>query len=130
MAAQQTPLRRGLPRVAGGEPWPPAGAVVELEVPEEVVAPAAVSADTTAGLSAVPLRRGLPRVPGGEPFPPAAQVLLPVPADAGQPQPVEQAISAEPQVVETARPVVPEQTVAAETRQRPRDVATQRPART
>jgi thiosulfate reductase cytochrome b subunit len=92
-------LRRGLPRVPGGEPWPPAG---EVSVSEPVrsgapaaqpavpaatppaaapaTAPAALAAGTTA------LRRGLPRVPGGEPWPaagraPAAAAAFAVRAD-------------------------------------------------
>ncbi|CAH0181881.1 cytochrome b/b6 domain-containing protein [Microbacterium sp. Bi128] len=84
-------VRRGLPRVPGGEPWPaaedgapraaaaatapePAAAPVpRVDPPEatvpEVTVPAAVGAASTAGLA---LRRGLPRAPGGEPWPPAA----------------------------------------------------------
>ncbi|WP_292902013.1 cytochrome b/b6 domain-containing protein [Microbacterium sp.] len=83
-------VRRGLPRVPGGEPWPavengtptaaapatapePAAAPVpRVDPPEatvpEVTVPAAVSAADTTGLA---LRRGLPRAPGGEPWPPA-----------------------------------------------------------
>ncbi|MEW2006076.1 cytochrome b/b6 domain-containing protein [Microbacterium sp. NPDC079208] len=77
-------LRRGLPRVPGGEPWPPADATVEtVDAAVAVEAPVAtpVSATTEGGEDgpaavtpdAAPrraLRRGLPRVPGGEPWPP------------------------------------------------------------
>lgn len=43
--ADGTALRRGLPRVAGGEPWPPAGfAPTPTRVPAPVVAPAADAA--------------------------------------------------------------------------------------
>jgi thiosulfate reductase cytochrome b subunit len=95
-AAVVRQLRRGLPRVPGGEPWPPAGEVsvsvaAPSKAPAVVVAadagavaaeeaavptatlPAAAPATAPAALTAgsIPLRRGLPRVPGGEPWPPA-----------------------------------------------------------
>lgn len=70
----QVELRRGLPRVAGGEPWPPAG-TVEPGAAEVLVA----------------LRRGLPRTPGGEPWPPAGQVAVAAP-------PAEPAVQEEPVV--------------------------------
>ena len=67
-------LRRGLPRVPGGEPWPPL--IDDPTTPttcapaEPVAAPATVSASSpTTGL-----RQGLPRTPGGEPWPPATAV--------------------------------------------------------
>ncbi|WP_256714383.1 cytochrome b/b6 domain-containing protein [Microbacterium sp. RU33B] len=85
-------VRRGLPRVPGGEPWPPASAA-PAPVSAAPVAAAAVAADTAAPTdepvpapvsaaparaasvaapsSTTPLRRGLPRVAGGEPWPPA-----------------------------------------------------------
>ena len=88
-------LRRGLPRVPGGEPWPPGDvptSLVEAPVAASVVstsgadtpdvgqpreerptrdvsAPGATAA--TASAATGPLRRGLPRAPGGEPWPPA-----------------------------------------------------------
>ncbi|WP_149083668.1 MULTISPECIES: cytochrome b/b6 domain-containing protein [Microbacterium] len=94
-------LRRGLPRVPGGEPWPPAGVTVEtgdavepsgmaaaVEAPEAAPVatpaeraedrPVPVTPDDTAPAAtpdAAPrpvLRRGLPRVPGGEPWPTSA----------------------------------------------------------
>lgn len=100
-SASGSALRRGLPRVPGGEPWPPAGAA---PVAAETVAPAASPSDSesraaasvvdgghlatptsavaapspvaapsaAAAPSAVVLRRGLPRVAGGEPWPPAS----------------------------------------------------------
>ncbi|QPK82868.1 cytochrome b/b6 domain-containing protein [Corynebacterium qintianiae] len=87
----QTPLRRGLPRVEGGEPWPPAGSFAELNVPDTAAADTNAS-DTTAAaavpepeseeLTAVAVRRGLPRVPGGDAYPPVTETLLPVPAAA------------------------------------------------
>jgi thiosulfate reductase cytochrome b subunit len=94
-------LRRGLPRVPGGEPWPPADVTVDAvdavdavevaAVAEVAAVEAPVSATTervergaaeveaavaTPSLSedAAPrpaLRRGLPRVPGGDPWPPS-----------------------------------------------------------
>ena len=76
----QVELRRGLPRVPGGEPWPPAGTVDVADAPVDAApvetAQAPVSADTVE----VPLRRGLPRVEGGEPWPPAGTVRVAVPA--------------------------------------------------
>lgn len=95
-AAGAQQLRRGLPRVPGGEPWPPAGeAPVSVAAPsgapaagatptpavaDTTPAPAAVAAATERATPAAPatltpgttpLRRGLPREPGGEPWPPA-----------------------------------------------------------
>ena len=83
----QVELRRGLPRVPGGEPWPPAGTVdvaaapvadTPVETAPVETAPVPVSADTVE----VPLRRGLPRVEGGEPWPPAGTVKVAAPAAA------------------------------------------------
>ncbi len=89
-AAPARAVRRGLPRVPGGEPWPPASvapAVVEqapAPAAEPAAAPAATdpatvsapradvaTATTPAAEGTTPLRRGLPRVAGGEPWPPA-----------------------------------------------------------
>ncbi|MDR7183690.1 thiosulfate reductase cytochrome b subunit [Microbacterium trichothecenolyticum] len=94
-------VRRGLPRVPGGEPWPPASVVPavaaevaavaatetaarpevtpsEAAVEEKVASVVAATAGTeqevtpsAAGDGAKALRRGLPRVAGGEPWPPA-----------------------------------------------------------
>ncbi|WP_439590898.1 cytochrome b/b6 domain-containing protein [Microbacterium sp.] len=94
-------VRRGLPRIAGGEPWPaassvaPAAAAVAPASTAEPVeaaavvppapapasaaaaaAPASTAPASTAPAEAAPsagsaLRRGLPRVAGGEPWPPA-----------------------------------------------------------
>ena len=94
-AAAGSVLRRGLPRIAGGEPWPPAGASASL-VPELVEGTRPAVADASTGLAATAapavasapagpanapaaalaqagsaLRRGLPRVGGGDPWPPA-----------------------------------------------------------
>ena len=90
----QVELRRGLPRVPGGEPWPPAGTVDVADAPVDAApvetAQAPVSADTVE----VPLRRGLPRVEGGEPWPPAGTVRVAAPA----------AAAAEPAAVDPAEP--------------------------
>lgn len=56
-------VRRGLPRIAGGEPWPSAVPVAPpVEVPDRP-APEAATPSVT-------VRRGLSRVPGGAPWPP------------------------------------------------------------
>lgn len=86
-------LRRGLPRTADGEPWPPAsaggvlGAMPPSTVASDVSAsvvdaaevlaprrPAPGRAGTQAGDMPVAVRRGLPRTADGEPWPPAGQV--------------------------------------------------------
>lgn len=85
-------LRRGLPRVAGGEPWPPTTgggwsalpaptpAAPEANIPPEpeasvIAAAAAASPSTTpADGRGAEVRRGLPRTPGGEPWPPGGTV--------------------------------------------------------
>ncbi|GAA1542388.1 thiosulfate reductase cytochrome b subunit [Microbacterium ginsengiterrae] len=100
-------LRRGLPRVVGGDPWPPAG---EIEV-SDAAAPAAAAPDAAPEAApaeegvdsltvaqpvpspaaaqppqgepqvqpggGVTLRRGLPRTPGGEPWPPGDPAAAP-----------------------------------------------------
>ncbi|MFT4166303.1 MAG: cytochrome b/b6 domain-containing protein [Microlunatus sp.] len=99
MTVSLRPLRQGLPRIPGGEPWPPAG-FVELEdrpdflaetapaadaspsvaqpvaPPPEDSAPADAAPESTTEVRQVPLRRGLPRTPGGEPWPPAGFGML------------------------------------------------------
>ncbi|WP_311357513.1 cytochrome b/b6 domain-containing protein [Corynebacterium riegelii] len=75
-------LRRGLPRVAGGEPWPPADAVGPA-LPEPAAASVAgvgVAAGVSAGVATmnVALRRGLPRVAGGPAWPEADSAQVPV----------------------------------------------------
>src|SRR5699024_7400850 len=97
-AAVGPAFRRGLPRVAGGEPWPPAAAApagaaaavstpapaaAEPAEPIEVPAPAPGAAAPPApapASAAVPTsegtaRRGLPRVAGGEAWPAAGTVV-------------------------------------------------------
>jgi len=83
-------IRRGLPRIPGGEPWPPAPAPARAATPA-IRADAAADAGTAAPAetrlpqhaapptiealieanepSSRAVRRGLPRVPGGEPWP-------------------------------------------------------------
>ncbi len=95
-------LRRGLPRIPGGEPWPPATvtaptaaapttpvAAVAEQTPDAVTTPAAAPA-TAAAVAApavapssvesvteeVSLRRGLPRVAGGAPWPEVASAAV------------------------------------------------------
>lgn len=83
----QVELRRGLPRVPGGEPWPPAGTVDVADAPVEDAPVAAGAAAPVVGATEtteVPLRRGLPRVPGGEPWPPAGTVRVAAPAAAAE----------------------------------------------
>ncbi|EPD84661.1 hypothetical protein HMPREF1529_01264 [Microbacterium sp. oral taxon 186 str. F0373] len=92
MATGGSSMRRGLPRIAGGEPWPPAASapaevaveaapVAESTVAEVGMAPSAVAPtnsgeQATAVAASAPsrgsetvVRRGLPRVAGGEPWP-------------------------------------------------------------
>lgn len=80
-------VRRGLPRVAGGSPWPP--------VDEVVLAPGTVPVavrEVTGGGSAgsgfaeVAVRHGLPRVAGGPPWPPVKSVDVATAYAAGQPE--------------------------------------------
>ncbi|MCP1388337.1 cytochrome b/b6 domain-containing protein [Corynebacterium sp. TA-R-1] len=95
-------LRRGLPRVAGGEPWPPAGEVtvevaeaapIAAEVSPEApaaAAPAAPAAPAAAAPAAAPaepgatetvtLRKGLPRQAGGPAWPDVDTAQVPVTA--------------------------------------------------
>nr|WP_318244807.1 cytochrome b/b6 domain-containing protein [Microbacterium pullorum] len=85
-------LRRGLPRVPGGEPWPPAGTAAAAAPAPAPAASAAPVSDVAGGADAdraeatleqpaaraasagdgegVALRRGLPRTVGGDPWPP------------------------------------------------------------
>lgn len=91
-------FRRGLPRVVGGEPWPPAGPVSVTASPVASAAeparaepePAPVAFTAAAGPTEVDatsfglggagrVRRGLPRVAGGEPWPaPVVSAAAPV----------------------------------------------------
>jgi len=111
MATFARTVRRGLPRVPGGDPWPPAGVVAGADADAGDATAEAAGADgaaapqsleygaatsdraeataepTSATGASVPadapirLRQGLPRTPGGEPWPPAG--LAPAPDAAG-----------------------------------------------
>lgn len=75
----QVHLRRGLPRVASGQPWPPVDEVALEPDPavtgDLVGAQAAPAPAQPEGLS-TPLRRGLPRIPSGQPWPPTDSVAV------------------------------------------------------
>lgn len=127
-------LRRGLPRVPGGEPWPPADATVETvdAGPAEIVVepqvatpgsattdggedgPAAGTPDATSVQAAQPdaaprraLRRGLPRVPGGEPWPPSTVGAAPAASSAPAAVPGETAPAAAASAAPVAPPAAP-----------------------
>ena len=131
-------MRRGLPRTAGGEPWPPASAASPAPAPVAAppapstpdtsaagpaaapapAAPAAAPPATAAAAAPAPaasvagngpeLRRGLPRVAGGEPWPPAGLMA------AVAPVPVPEAAATETAATETTAPAVaPAQPAAA-----------------
>ena len=63
----QPNLRRGLPRVSGGQPWPPQDQNNEQHP------------------SSTRLRQGLPRTPGGSPWPPVDSVAAAAPTPPSQP---------------------------------------------
>src|SRR5699024_8448789 len=112
-------LRRGLPRIPGGEAWPPEGTLAPStefvpQVPGAAPAVDATTPEPAAAVESVPkpatpapaptsagetFRRGLPRVAGGEPWPPAdappaglaAAVSSPAAAKAPPSAPAEQA---------------------------------------
>lgn len=121
--APRPALRRGLPRVPGGEPWPPSEAApavsavaavpgetsrAAVTVPDapaaEPAAAAPVAAATSAAAKSAPagsssIRRGLPRVAGGEPWPPAGTVPARATADTSS------AVAADaPAIAETPAP--------------------------
>lgn len=136
-------LRRGLPRVPGGEAWPPEGtAVPPTDFAPAALADAPADAATavepqTPAVPAAPVepaapvkpaapvesgtgntfRRGLPRVPGGEPWPPAeAAPAGSVAASGTTPAPGTSPAAAQaehPVAAPTAAPAAPETTVAA-----------------
>lgn len=127
----QIPVRRGLPRIPGGEPWPP---VDTAEVDDALASVAskpfalepAVEPEPTGDRIAVALRRGLPRTPGGAPWPPADTALVDaslVPAEpVADPAPVaKQEPAPAPTPAPTAEPApAPAAAPAPEPRQRPR----------
>lgn len=117
-------LRRGLPRVVGGEPWPTAlvrtnaavaNAAAKTEtapvaraaqipdevttVPDAISVPTAVAPESRVSTASVEgFRQGLPRTRGGDPWPPLTSAPV---------------VAAEPVAAET--PIVAETLVAAET---------------
>src|SRR5690606_27681433 len=116
MATYGSAIRRGLPRVRGGEPWPAAGDAPVDAAPAAVApaAPAPAASDVESSQSvgvAAPdpqiattetsgraIRRGLPRAPGGEPWPPAGTA----PQTVGAPSPHTAGVAAsEPQIAAT-----------------------------
>ncbi|OFT29938.1 hypothetical protein HMPREF3170_05810 [Corynebacterium sp. HMSC08D02] len=110
-----TSLRRGLPRIPSGQPWPPTDSVTVATDPAvQQVLPAA--AEQPAGpLTTVAVRQGLPRTTGAGPFPPVASVDIPEdPAVAVPPlygaaaQTAEQAPEQVPAVESTPEPAQPE----------------------
>ncbi len=101
-AVAAAPLRQGLPRVPGGEPWPPGGAIAVAATSATAQAeaaaapapatpasepghaaartrtepaPARAAAQETTSVELV-LRQGLPRTPGGDPWPPSATATV------------------------------------------------------
>lgn len=125
----EVPLRRGLPRTPGGEPWPPAGTVhvaAPLAAVSATGAADAVHADEAAVENApadpahpahtveVPLRQGLPRTPGGEPWPPASTVRVAAPPAAVEPEATEPAaeLATEPAAAPAATATVVDDAVA------------------
>lgn len=69
----QVHLRRGLPRVASGQPWPPVDEVAlepDPAVSGDLVGAQAAPAPAQPEGVSTPLRRGLPRTPSGQPWPP------------------------------------------------------------
>jgi thiosulfate reductase cytochrome b subunit len=132
-------LRRGLPRVPGGEPWPSAGEApvsvaalsgaraavaaptatadgTEKAVPaatSPAAAPVTVPATLTTGTTS--LRRGLPRVPDGEPWPPAglAPAVAASPAVRADPEHIAPAHSPAASVLETVAEAEPPVTASA-----------------
>ncbi|WP_345471716.1 cytochrome b/b6 domain-containing protein [Glutamicibacter ectropisis] len=129
-------LRQGLPRVVGGDPWPPGetpgSATVPLAAAEPAVAPespaqsapvqepASLVAPESAGETepaqeerpveingdAPAIRRGLPRVADGQPWPPASFVAAPFTAAPVPAEKAEQRPSAEAQEPVVAAPVI------------------------
>ncbi|GAB2706989.1 thiosulfate reductase cytochrome b subunit [Microbacterium marinum] len=96
-ASPEGRVRRGLPREAGGEPWPPVSTVDAAASAPAVVAPAAPDAPAPSGApasttapghsataSAAGVRRGLPRAAGGEAWPPAGTTPASGRADAAE----------------------------------------------
>ncbi|TYL52275.1 cytochrome b/b6 domain-containing protein [Agromyces mariniharenae] len=81
-AATGTALRRGLPRVAGGEPWPPASAVAPMagSAPPARAPAAAASAPIAEPAPAVPVAASAPPAEAVEPAPAAPTPVTAAPA--------------------------------------------------
>lgn len=111
-----TSLRRGLPRVRGGEPWPPvqAGTAVDsVPVPVRASEHAPEHAEESAAVPAPGrqphrMRRGLPRVRGGEPWPPVVDVPEVTAPETAPPSPPH------PEPVPSPEPAPPERDVVRE----------------
>ncbi len=126
-------VRRGLPRVPGGEPWPAASVLSTTPAPAAHPSPAAPlaaspiaevasgpeaprSEATPAAAGAAPaavgshkLRRGLPRTAGGEPWPPdgfAPATPAAGPTTEGRPAPADAAGAADAVTGASPAPVV------------------------
>lgn len=83
----QVHLRRGLPRGADGQPWPPVDTVAVDPDPDVTGDLAGAQSTPTAEPAdnvSTPLRRGLPRVPNGQPWPPADSVAVAADPDVQQ----------------------------------------------
>ena len=128
-------FRQGLPRVRGGDPWPPLQDGVSVNEPnvqpattaKEVaastadataidatpvaattaVASTADSSTPAAGFSRADLRQGLPRVKGGEPWPPRLAAETEPTAETAHPTPESPAIVP---AAAASTPTVPSQT--------------------
>ncbi|WP_166875500.1 cytochrome b/b6 domain-containing protein [Salinibacterium sp. ZJ450] len=112
-AASDRPLRRGLPRVKDGEPWPPAGFAPARVAPAAQVAPAAPDEIAPAVAATAPA--------------PAAAATAPAPAAAASvPAPV--ATAGRPVRAPLARPTTPARPVPP-ARPRPASVPAQKPGR-
>ncbi|WP_159610797.1 cytochrome b/b6 domain-containing protein [Glutamicibacter sp. JC586] len=144
-AATGRPVRQGLPRVVGGDPWPPSDTAVtsaptnqvvthtsvpdpdpaEVEAPVEHAVPAATSGNSPS------VRQGLPREVGGEAWPPSSFVAAPAVADNPPAQkPIETTPVSQVESVQTAAPA-PEiaPTPAPEQKSAPAPTAKEEPKR-
>ena len=101
-------VRRGLPRVAGGSPWPPVDEVV-LSPGTVPVAVREVAGGGSAGsgCTEVTVRRGLPRVAGGSPWPPVKSVGVATAHAVGQPEPAKLSGPREPSQTALASSTTP-----------------------
>ncbi|WP_313810396.1 cytochrome b/b6 domain-containing protein [Glutamicibacter sp.] len=120
VAEPATGIRQGLPRVSGGDPWPPAAGLASVAAPAESVQPATPQpvpevqqtlpepasapkrAPVPSGAVRDDVRQGLPRAAGGSPWPPldAFPAVGSTPAPAVEPT-TEPAAEEEPAVAAT-----------------------------